>query len=116
VHEEYEQDGHTYQMRKLGLSDGKDVTARLMKGGIEDLLSERDTLDWLERKLFGENCLMLNDQGEWLPLGKALTDSHFAGRTDSYMGLLMECFRYNFKSFLAGGWLTSLAEEADEAG
>ena len=115
MHEEYQHDGHTYQLRKLGLSDGKDVTARLMKGGIEEILSDRDALDWLERKLFGENCLLLNEQGDWVPLGKALTESHFAGRTDAYMQVMMECFRYNFQSFLAGGWITSLVGEVDGA-
>jgi hypothetical protein len=114
VHEEFEHDGYTYQIHKLGLSEGKDVTARLMKGGIEDLLAERESIDWLERKLFGQYCLVEGDEG-WVPLGKKLTETHFAGRTDAYMTVLMEAFRYNFQSFLAGGWLTSLAEETTTA-
>lgn len=118
---EYEIDGHTYNLHKLGLSAAKECLAQLTSmeffdKGIEALIAKPKELDALERMLLRQHVQWLNEKGDWLPLGKELTEKHFEGRLESYFALLVKMITFNFESFLAGGWITSLgvAEEAEE--
>ncbi len=115
--EEYEYDGHTYQLSKLGLREAQDGLKMLQSmgffdNGLEALVSG-DTAA-LERKLFGENVRLLNEQGEWVPMGKAITENHFDGRLPAYFGLLLEAISHNFADFLGGGWATNLGEQENK--
>lgn len=116
---EYEYDGHTYQIKRLGLSDAKEALAQLnamgfFDNGLEALISNTDELNSLERKLFRQNLLLLNEHGDWVPMGKELTESHFDGRLGAYFNVLVKAITHSFESFLGGGWTTGLAVEAAE--
>lgn len=110
---EYEFDGHTYQLSKLGLTDAKETLAKLQTmgffdQGLEALISSPESLDVLERKLFRQNAQWMNETGHWVPLTKEITESHFAGRLPAYFNLMVKAIGYNFEDFLAGGWTTGL--------
>ena len=54
---EYEHDGHTYQIKRLGLSDAKECLAQLntmgfFDNGLEALIGSPDELNQLERRDF----------------------------------------------------------------
>ena len=118
---EYEFEGHTYKIEKLGLADAKECLAQLstmgfFDNGLEALIGSPDELDKLERRLFRGNLQWLNDQGEWMPLTKEVTESHFNGRLAAYFAVLWKAVDYSFSDFLGGGWATSLgAAEEPEA-
>jgi hypothetical protein len=119
--DDYEYDGYTYQLKKLGLADAKEVLAKLttigfFDDGLEALMKSTSELDSLERKLFGGNVKLLNDQGDFVPMGKAIAESHFDGRISAYYSVLVKAISYNYTDFLGGGWTTGLAaeEEAEE--
>ena len=116
---EHEFDGYTYQLEKLGLKDAKECLAHLtamefFDKGLEALISSPDKLDKLERMLFRSKVCLLNDTGDWVPLGKELTEHHFDGRLPAYFALLVKAITHNFDDFLGGGWATSL-DGADES-
>jgi hypothetical protein len=111
---EYEYDGHTYKIKRLGLSDAKECLAKLnsmgfFDNGLEALIASPDELNELERRLFRGNLHLLNEQGEWVPMGKEITESHFDGRLGAYFNLVVKCITHSFESFLGGGWATGLA-------
>ena len=115
---EYEYEGSTYQIKRLGLADAKECLAQLntmgfFDNGLEALIGSPDELNTLERRLFRGNLLLLNEQGEWVPMGKELTESHFDGRLGAYFHVLVKCITHSFESFLGGGWATGLAAVAD---
>jgi hypothetical protein len=119
--EEYEYDGHTYKIKRLGLADAKECLAQLnnmgfFDKGLEALISSPDDLNQLERRLFRANLQLLNEQGDWVPMGKELTEGHFDGRLGAYFNVLVKAITHSFDSFLGGGWTTGLeaAEEAEE--
>lgn len=110
---DYEYDGYTYEIKKLGLADAKEVLSKLttigfFDDGLEALMRSTAELDSIERKLFGANVQFLNDQGDWVPMGKALTDSHFEGRIAAYFAVLIKAISHNYTDFLEGGWTTAL--------
>jgi len=118
--DEYEHDGHTYQIKKLGLADAKECLALLssmdfFERGLEALIGSPDDLDKLERRLFRANLCWLNEQGDWVPLTKELTESHFDGRLGAYFHMLVRTITNSFESFLGGGWATGLGAAAAEA-
>ena len=114
--DEYSYDGHTYRLKKLGLADAKEVLSKLQgmgffEDGLEALMKSTADLDSLERKLFGQNVQLLNEQGDWVPMGAKLVEAHFEGRLGAYMRLLIHMVTYNFEDFLGGGWATGLGPE-----
>lgn len=116
---EYEYDGHTYQIKKLGLADAKECLAKLtamnfFDDGLEALMRSPEELNQLERRLFRANLLLLNEQGEWVPMGKEVTESHFDGRLGAYFHVLVKTITHSFESFLGGGWATGLAAAETE--
>ena len=111
--EEYEYDGHVYKLTKLGLSDAKECLSQLQgmgffDNGLEALISSPKELDQVERKLFRENLFWLNEQENWVPLSKEITENHFAGRLPAYFNLMVKSIGFNFEDFLGGGWATNL--------
>ena len=115
--EEYQYDGHTYQIKKLGLADAKEVLSKLQgigffDDGLEALMKSTSELDSLERKLFGANVQLLNEQGDWVPMGKAITEAHFEGRLAAYFRIFIQTITYNFEDFLGGGWAIGLGPKA----
>jgi hypothetical protein len=111
--EQYEFDGNTYLMTKLPLGASKEVFLRLTKlgflsgdegidmGKISSNLRIED-LDFFEQRLFGTHLQMMNDNGNWVPLGKAIAASHFDGRLGQYFHMLTKCILFNFSDFLVG--------------
>jgi hypothetical protein len=115
---EYEHDGHTYKLKRLGLADAKECLAKLntmgfFDNGLEALIGSPTELDELERRLFRGNLHWLNEQGDWVPLTKEVTESHFDGRLGAYFHILVKAITHSFESFLGGGWATGLAAVAD---
>jgi hypothetical protein len=113
---EYQHDDHTYQLSKFGLADGKEVWSKLLDigyfdDGLKALMKSTSELDSLERKLFGANVQLLNEQGDWVPMGKGITEAHFAGRLAAYMTVIVAAINYNFEDFLEDGSSTGLAPE-----
>lgn len=116
---EHEFDGYTYQIDKLGLKDAKECLAHLTEmkffdEGLEALISSPEKLDKLERMLFRGKVQVMNDTGDWVPMGAKLTEEHFDGRLPAYFSLIVQCITHNFNDFLGGGWTTGLGT-ADEA-
>ena len=115
---EYEHDGHTYQIKRLGLADAKECLAQLntmgfFDNGLEALIGSPDELNGLERRLFRSNLQLLNEQGEMVPMGKEITESHFDGRLGAYFAVLVKCITHSFEDFLSGGWATGLGAVAE---
>ena len=115
---EYEHDGYTYKLKRLGLADAKECLAKLngmgfFDDGLESLIGSPDQLNELERRLFRGNLQLLNEQGDWVPMGKELTDAHFDGRLGAYFHILVKAITHSFESFLGGGWTTGLAAEEE---
>jgi hypothetical protein len=116
---EYEYEGHTYKIKRLGLSDAKECLAQLNTMGffpeadLEALIKSSDLLNKLERSLFRGNLLLLNEQGDWIPMGKELTEAHFDGRVSAYFAVLWAALMHTYKSFLKGGWITGQEAEAE---
>ena len=118
---EYEFDGHTYQINQLGLSEAKECLAKLneigfFEDGLESLIGSPDQLNELERRLFrGKKggVQFLNETGDWVPMGKEMTESHFDGRLGAYFHMLVKAITVSFESFLGGGWATGLGAVAE---
>jgi hypothetical protein len=115
---EFEFDGYTYRLEKLGTREALDCLKHLQKEVkfFDEGLGALMVCDHeaLERRLFREHAHLLNEQGDWVPLGKELVAKHFNGRVEAYFGLLVKQIKNNFESFLAGGWATSLGgDESD---
>jgi hypothetical protein len=118
VSTEFEFDGYTYRLEKLGTRAALDCLKYLQQEVkfFDEGLSALMVADHeaLERRLFRENALLLNDTGDWVPLGKDLVAGHFNGRTEAYFALLVKQIKYNFEGFLAGGWTTSLSMDGND--
>lgn len=117
---EYEHDGFTYQIKKVGLEDALETLEMLGEiGFFEDtfraLTSHKDAWHKIRRKLFGANVSVLNQQGHFVPLSKEATDAHFSGRVGAYYNVLMRVVKYNFEDFLGDGWTTGLGLPKSEA-
>jgi len=122
--QQYEFDGQTYLITKLPLGASKEVLLRLTKlglfsgesgfdmGSVTAKLRVED-LDFFESKLFGAHCQFLNDNGNWVPLGKALAASHFEGRLGQYFHMIAKCLVVNFSDFLGGLHIDGLVGGAD---
>jgi len=112
---EYEHDGYTYKLTKLGLGEAKEYLAKMIELGFfdEPMITMLQHSDEIERRMFRGNLQLLNEQGDWIPMGKELTASHFNGRVDDYFHLLWKAVDYNFASFLSGGWTTGLVAAAE---
>lgn len=116
---EYEYDGFTYQMTSLGLADAKETLAKLtsmgfFEDGLEALMRSPADLDFLERKMFGSHLALLNEQGMWVPMGKAISDAHFTGRLSAYFHVMVKVIGHNFNDFLGGGWAENLGQATEE--
>lgn len=111
---EFDLDGRTYRLEKLGTREALDCLKYLQKDVkfFEDGLAALMVCDHdaLERRLFGSHAFLLNEQGDWVPLGKEVVAGHFNGRIEAYFALLVKQIKNNYESFLAGGWATSLDE------
>lgn len=113
-------DDHTYLIKQLPLGKSQEVLVRLLSllGGdttdanalmsLPSRLKVSD-IDFLREKLLGEHCHMQNEAGNWVPMGKAIVESTFAGHIGSMFYLLGLCLMENFSSFLADLRLDSLA-------
>jgi hypothetical protein len=111
--EQYEFDGYTYLITKLPLGAAKEVFLRLTKlgflsaeegldiGKITGNLRVED-LDFFEKRLFGTHLQLLNENGNWVPLGQALAAAHFDGRLGQYFHMIARCLMVNFSDFLLG--------------
>ena len=114
---EFELDGRTYRLEKLGTREALDTLKYLQKDVrfFEDGLAALMVCDHeaLERRLFREHAFLLNETGDWVPLGKELVGNHFNGRVEAYFGLLVKQIKNNYESFLAGGWATNLTDDED---
>ena len=117
---EFEFDGYTYKLDKLGTRAALDCLKYLQQEVkfFDEGLSALMVADHeaLERRLFREHAHLLNDTGDWVPLGKDLVSGHFNGRIEAYFALLVKQIKHNFEVFLAGGWTTSLnaADDPDD--
>ena len=119
---EYELDGHTYLITQLPLSESQDVLLRLTKvvdvseglsfASLVKGLSSQD-INYFREHLFGKNCQFKNDAGNWVPLGKQLVESHFAGRLGTMIHLLAKCLLHNYSDFLADLRLDELLGATD---
>jgi len=119
---EYAFDGVTYSIKKLPLGQSQEVLMRLLKllgGGMDEsslasIPSRLDVADimFLRERLLGANCSYINESGSFVPLGKAVVDSHFEGRIGKLFHLLGKCLLVNYSDFLADLRLDELAAEA----
>jgi hypothetical protein len=120
---EYSFDGHTYLIKQLPLSKSQEVLLRLLGllGGAdatENVLASLPSrlkatdIDFFRDKLFGEHCHLQNDSGNWVPMGKAIVENHFAGCIGAMFHLLGKCLLVNYSSFLADLRLEDLVGEA----
>lgn len=112
---EIEIDGRTYRLEKLGTRDALATLKYLQEdvkffdGGLAALMvCDHEAL---ERRLFREHAFLLNEQGDWVPLGKELVANHFNGRVEAYFAVLVKQIKNNYDSFLEGGWATSPEED-----
>lgn len=120
---EYELDGHTYLLTQLPLGESQDVLLRLTRlvgvdgemsiSGIVGKLRSED-INFFREKLFGKNCQFKNDSGNWVPLGKAIVETHFAGRIGTMIHLLAKCLLHNYSDFLAELRLDELIGAMDQ--
>ena len=116
---EYTYDDHTYTVKQLPLGKSQEVLVRLMSllgdgldesalAALPSKVSVSD-INFLREKLLGEHCLLTNEQDIAIPMGKAIVESHFAGRIGAMFNLLGMCLIVNFSSFLADLRLDELA-------
>lgn len=118
---EYEHNERTYQIDKVGLRDGQRCLKLLTdikfldedSGGMGALIASPDEVVELEQILFRSNVRLLNDKGDWIPLGKSLTEKHFDDDWLGYYILLSKTIAHNLSDFLLVGRSTGL-EEAGE--
>lgn len=105
-------DDHTYLIKQLPLSKSQEVLLRLLNllGSVDasneaSLMSLPSKLtmkdvDFLRERLLGEHCHLQNDSGNWVPMGKAIIENHFAGRIGALFHLLGLALLENYSSFL----------------
>ena len=55
-------------------ADLADSVGQLRDRSLQARSAVRDDLNTLERRLFRGNLLLLNEQGDWIPMGKELTE------------------------------------------
>ena len=102
----------TYLIKELPLPKAQEVLVKLMNllgDDIENGLSVSsitkklrvEDLNFFRERLLGEHCSVKNDSGNWVPLGRAIVDSHFAGHLGRLLHLLARCIMHNFSDFLA---------------
>lgn len=107
--EEYTFDGVTYCIKQLSVPKAQEVLVKLLRfmdgdgemnlASIPAKVTSQD-IDFLRDRLLGENCSFQNEAGNWVPLGRAVTDSHFAGRLGKMFHILGKCLVVNFSDFL----------------
>lgn len=107
---EYEFNDNTYLIKQLETEKAQEVLVHLLRlvGDVEGIslqslpsrVSVKD-VNFLREALFGEHCLLMNESGNWAPLGRALVNQHFAGRLGAMFHLLGKCLMVNFADFLA---------------
>lgn len=126
--EEYSFDEHTYLMTKLPLVAAKETLLRLTKlgffSGDEDGLDmgtitsklNMSDLDFFEKQLFGAHLQLRNESGNWVPLGKAVANSHFNGRLGQYFHMIAKALIFNFSDFLDELHIDHLLGGDSEAG
>ena len=118
---EYTFNDNTYTVKQLPLGKSQEVLVKLLGllGGdvgenalatLPSRVSVGD-INFLRERLLGEHCLLLNESDKWVPMGKALVESHFAGSLGSMLHLLGKCLLVNFSDFLADLRLDELAAE-----
>jgi hypothetical protein len=117
---EYEYDGHTYKITKIGLADAKECIALLdgmgyFENGVQALFGSTASLAKVERLVFGAHLHWLNEQGEWMPLTEKVAESHFNERVEAYFNVLYKAIKHSLEGFLGGGWLTSLGETLESS-
>jgi len=104
----------TFCIKQLPLAKSQEVLVKLLsllgggpEGISEDILATLpqrlrvEDLNFFRDRMFGEHCLRLNESGNWVPMGKALVEAHFAGRLGAMLHLLARCIMHNFTDFLA---------------
>ena len=115
---EYNLDGHNYLITQLPLAKQQEVLLRVTKllGGdgeisLASLPSRVSVADinFLREHLLGQYCQVQNENGNWVPLGKALVENHFAGHLGTLFHILGKCLVHNFADFLADLRLDELA-------
>jgi hypothetical protein len=120
-------ESRTYILKQLELEESQETLVRIIKliGGAEGISENMlatlpqklrvEDINFLRSKLFGKNCLYVNESGKHVPMGKALVDSHFAGRIGLMLHLLARAVVHNFADFLADLRLEELvgASEAE---
>lgn len=123
--EQVENDEHTYLLKQLPLGKSQEVLVRLMRlvGGGSEGVSEgslaslpsrlrNEDINFLRDVLFGEHAMLQNDEGNWVPMGKAIVEQHFAGKIGAMFWLLGRALVLNYSSFLADLRLDELLGEA----
>lgn len=102
-----------YSISKLPLAQAQEVLVKLfgLLGGAEGLSENPlatlpsklrvEDINFLRERLFGAHCHYINEQEKHVPMGKALVESHFAGRPGLMLHLLVQCVKHNFSDFLA---------------
>ncbi len=110
---EYPFDDQTYLIKKLPLGKSQDVLVRIVKliggaDGIEENLLATlpqklrvEDINFLREQLFGEHCSLMNEAGNYVPMGKQLVERHFAGHIGKMFHILGKCIVHNFSDFLA---------------
>ena len=123
---EYTIDDATYLIKKLPLGKSQEVLVRIVKliGGAdgieENLLASLpnklrvEDINFLRERLLGEHCSVMNEAGNWVPMGKALVENHFAGHIGKMFHILGKCIVHNYSDFLADLRLDDLVETALE--
>lgn len=115
----------TFCIKQLPLAKSQEVLVKLLsllgsaEGISENILATLpsrlrvEDINFFRDRMFGEHCLRLNESGNWVPMGKALVENHFAGSLGSMLHLLARCIMHNFADFLADLRLDELTGETD---
>lgn len=111
-----------YILKQLPLAKSQEVLVKLLGllGGAEGIsenilatLPQRlrvEDINFFRERLFGEHCLYINESDKHVPMGKALVESHFAGRLGLMLHLLARAIMHNYSDFLADLRLEELVE------
>ena len=123
---ELELNERTYCIKQLPLEQSQEVLVKLLhllgsaEGISENILATLpsklrvEDLNFFRKRLFGEFCLYKNESGNYVPMGKPLVESHFAGHLGSMLHLLARCIIHNFSDFLADLRLEELTGASEE--
>ena len=115
----------TFCIKQLPLAKSQEVLVKLLsllgsaEGISENILATLpsrlrvEDINFFRDRMFGEHCLRLNESGNWVPMGKALVENHFAGSLGAMLHLLARCIMHNFTDFLADLRLDELTGETD---